>query len=239
MKETVDLVKSFFDILKQGAIVTVIVCLFASPATIGLALDKMGLHEADLWGFKWKRRLVETDAELVAVRASLAELERQLKLADETIGHQSHLLVSEGAQLSNRTSIENFNSVVAAAQTIRSQNAAAITLADKVSSAVQDTISANAPLVARAEEQAGAAPQWAVVAGGDPTEAGARDELARARTAGYSDTKLFRRIGSFRTVIAFPIAQQQTAHLPMSSRRCGDAMPTSSTWIVGARAVAK
>jgi hypothetical protein len=206
MKNALDLLKSFFDVMKQVAIITVLAILFLSPDTIGGALDKIGIQEGDLLGFKWKNRLATTDNRLRESQESVVDLQGKLQLANTTIANQGQLIASL-QQRSGTTDAERqrASDVAASASRIIQENATAIQSAARTTATVDQTLATNAALLAKASGPPSEAPeQWAIIAGGDPEEAAARDELARARQAGYANAKIFQRRGSFRTVIIFP-----------------------------------
>ena len=241
MKEILDLLKSFFDVFKQVAIVSVLVFLFLSPETIGKALDRMGIQEGDVLGFKWKRQLAATDSKLQQATDSVAELQGKLQQANQAIATQRELIVSlQAPAAATEAERQRANAITERASRLIQENSTAIQSAAQTTATVNQTLATNAALLSKGSDAPIEAPQWAIIAGGDPEESGARDELARARQAGFGSTKLFQRRGSFRTVIIFAnsaAANQALRDVRTKMRRPDAYLVNLDRWCPGQREI--
>jgi hypothetical protein len=215
MKEALELVKATFEVTKQLLLVAVLVCLIFFPSVVGATLDKIGITEGDLWGLKWKSRFVATDERLLQANAANEEFKRQLQQANVTIEEQATLI----QQLQNRTGGPGnaeeqraATAIVDGARQVVEQNNTAITAATRVIEAAGQTIAANTPLVARAEQAGSTSSEWGIVAGSDPTLTGAQDDLRRAQRATLP-ARLFKRLNYYRTVVIYPDRQKAVSAL--------------------------
>jgi hypothetical protein len=215
MKNLLDLVKSTFEVLKQVLIVAVLICLLFYPTAVGQALVSMGVTEGDVWGFKWKADFKRTDERLNEAHAALAVSEQQLAEAAARINELTAVLSALEAEVDGVQAADAAESdLVTASRATLAEIAQTIDYASATSASVERTLVANAPIIARADPAPAASGNWAVVAGGDRTVDAARDELARARAAGFEEVRLVERNDWIRTVILFSTRTDATQALP-------------------------
>ena len=215
MKETLELLKSVLDVVKQLAFVTFVAVLVTWPSGIGALFAKVGITEGDILDFKWKSNLKATDAELQQAQIDKDQLTSQLRLPNDTIRKQNELIVSINTHPSSAATSERVDSAVSAAKSTIDQNHAAILMAQANSQIAQQTIVQNSSLVASTAANAGeASSQWIVLAGSDTTEAAATPEVDRAVKAGFMNAKIFYNRGVYRTAIIYPDRQTAGAALP-------------------------
>lgn len=210
MREYLETAKSLFDVVKQLLIIAILVSLVLFPSFIGHTLERMGIQEADIWGVKWKRNFVNTDKTLVATQAENGALIQKLQRANDTL---AALVDSQGGSASPREAGAR-PAIVEEAKRVVEQNTEALTRAKDVAQSAQQTIVANSPLIARAQELGiVGASQFGIVVGSDVTEAAARDELKRAQAAKLDPVKIFHRGGWYATVVIFPDRDAATSNL--------------------------
>lgn len=215
MKDTLDLAKSAFEVLKQILIAIVLASLIFYPSGIGYALDRIGISEGDLWGLKWKkelkqaeRNLKNTDGALQQAQADKDNLTGQLRLANETIEQQGRVIAMLQSHAPAAAPSAEVSRVVDAGKELIVQNRKAIDDTQKNLQAAQQVI------VANSQRLAPAGSDWLVLAGSDTTEQAAMDEVRKARNAGFDKVKVFKNRGMYRTAIVFDDRQDAADVLP-------------------------
>jgi SPOR domain len=204
MKNTLDLAKTGFEVLKQLLIAVVLLFLIFYPAGIGYALDRIGISEGDLWGLKWKKELKQaekdlkvTDDVLQQAQADKDKLAAQLQLANDTIEKQNGLIALLQSHAPAATPAPEVSRVVNASKELIGQNQQAISDTQKNIQAAQQVIVANSQRLAPTRSG------WLVLAGADTSEADAMNELRKARGAGFDKVKVFKNRGMYRTAIVY------------------------------------
>jgi pyruvate/2-oxoglutarate dehydrogenase complex dihydrolipoamide acyltransferase (E2) component len=214
MRDYPETAKSLFDVIRQLLIIGILVSLVVFPSFVGLTLERMGIQEADIWGWKWKRNFVNTDKTLVEMQAENRDLIQKLQRANDTLALQTKLLAGSQGETASPREAEARPAIVEEAKRVVEQNTEALTRAKTAAQSAQQTIVANSPLIARAQElgYVGTS-QFGIVIGSDVTEAAARDELKRAQAANLDPAKIFERQGWYATVVMFPNRDAATSNL--------------------------
>ncbi len=172
--------RDIFSLLRDAAVFVLALLLLLFPTRLNEVLTRAGFEEGSIVGFKWKSQLVEADEALKEAQATIGTLQRQLQEASAALA-AAREAVGEGSALQQR-----IDGVERAGRALAQSTAAA-------TQAVQSAISANAPLVERAQQSLPAPGGWAVVFGSDRSLAAAGDEIARARALGVQGTGIYRR----------------------------------------------
>ncbi|PWB90699.1 hypothetical protein C5688_09250 [Methylocystis sp. MitZ-2018] len=77
-KDTVELWRSIFELLKSLALVFIVVSFFLFPQIVHRALTGIGVAEFDLWGFKGKTALAKVAVDLQESQVVQSELAQKL-----------------------------------------------------------------------------------------------------------------------------------------------------------------
>jgi hypothetical protein len=195
--------------LRDSALLLLALLLLAFPTSLNSTLVKAGFEEGSCVGFKWKSKLVESDAALKEARATIADLqnknnemakalaEANTKVNDPSLNERITKLEAENKQLKNST--------------------------QKVQDSVSSTIASNAPLVDKVLSST-SVNKWGVVFSGDATLEGARYEVDTvAPKLGLQNPYIYLRQGSYRSVSVVGDKQQAEQILPQAKRRREDA----------------
>ena len=115
---------------------------------------------------------------------------------------------------------------------VQEQSELSARAADATQAAVRRTIASNAPLVQEAREATGRDGPWYVVYGGDPSLAGAQDEVSIVeRQGGISGSRIILRQGSYRSVVPVETREQAQQLLAQARGRRSDAyLVRQSSW---------
>ncbi|HEX3553242.1 MAG TPA: hypothetical protein VIA62_08435 [Thermoanaerobaculia bacterium] len=128
--------KDLFALLRDLSLFAIGVLLLVFPTRLNSVLTDAGFEEGSIVGFKWKRKLVESDTELRKTLDSIADLQAQ-----------NANLTKALAEAKSRLNDVPLNEKITKLQTDNQQITAA---AKQVQSSVAQTIAANAPLVEKA-----------------------------------------------------------------------------------------
>lgn len=178
--------KDLFALLRDGSLFVLAALLLFFPKSLNDVLTSAGFEEGSIVGFKWKAQLVESNDALTAANATIESLQGQLKQANDALA-AARAAVPSGDL---RTRIET---VEQSGRQVEQRSAGA-------SDMVRSTISANAPLVERAQRSATAIGPQAVIMGSDKTLDAARDEVRRANRAGIANVAIYFRNGYYATI---------------------------------------
>ena len=204
--------KDLFALLRDLSLFLLAALLLLFPARLNDVLMRAGFEEGSIVGFKWKSGLVESDDALKAAKATIDNLQQQLKQANEALAAAKGA-VPAGALQQRIQKVEDAGRQVVAA----SVNAA---------EATRSTINANAALVDRALQTMTVSGGWAVVFGSDTTLAAARDEIARAGKLGISSTGIYARNNYFASLAVVPSREQAQEYLQIARNFRPDAYLT-------------
>jgi hypothetical protein len=219
-KETVELWRSIFELLKNLALVFIVVSLFAFPQIVHRALTGIGVAEFDLWGFKGKTALAKVAVDLQESQVVQSELAQKLKASDE----QLRILVAENDELRRRHPSRGFDGRSGGGslppsddglRAILAQNDDALKRAADFQSQANKALAQNSAIIFSAKElTAGGDSRWIVIFGSDVTEEAALAEVKRAAAQGFDGAYICLKRGRYRSVIEFSSLEAAKAALP-------------------------
>jgi hypothetical protein len=204
-------------LLRDLAVFTLAVLLIAYPARLNHILTEAGFEEGSLVGFKWKTKLVDSDAALKDAQVTINDLKAQL---DKT----TKLLADAQAKLNDPGQKTAF------AQ-LQQENSALQVATSRVKTSVESTIAANAPLVRNAQTfLTGSA--WGVVFGGDTALDKAKYESdIVGPKLGLRNTAVYFRQGFYRSVaVAADQAEAQDMLSKARARRADAYVVRMQSW---------
>ena len=217
LERAISIGKDLFALLRDFSLFLLAALLLMFPARLNDILMRAGFEEGSVVGFKWKSGLVESDEALKTAKATIDDLQRQLKQANEALA-AAKAAVPAG-ELQQRI------------QKVEDAGRQALTASANAVEATRSTISANAALVDRALQTMSVPGGWAVVFGSDTTLAGARDEIARAGKLGIGSTGIYARNNYFASLAVVPSREQAQEYLQIARGFRPDAYLTRfSSW---------
>lgn len=216
MKDWMETVKALLDLARQFLLAAVVLVVVIYPAGIGSWITATGVPKANFFGVGWETKFVKTDEDLQQSQADKLQLADQLKLANASLEKQKEVIVALQSDPAARPlPNDQVAKVLDASAKLVAQNQTVIKEAQANTQAAQQTIVANSKLVATAQQNDTVPPSpWAILAGSDPTETAARDEVRRAKNAGFANVKLIHNRGVYRTALIYPDRQTAAAALP-------------------------
>lgn len=222
LKLPVELIASGKDLvalLRDSALFILALLLLVFPASFNTLLTKAGFEEGSLVGFKWKSKLVESDAALKEARATITDLKGQL---DKT----SQALADAQTKLNDPDLKEKLAK-------LQEENKQLNASSSKVESSVSNTIAANAQLVEKAQTSVSNSGTWGVIFSGDATIEDAKYEAQTvAPKYGIPNATIFLdKNGSYRCVSVAESRSQAEQVLPKAKQRRSDAyIVNMSNW---------
>lgn len=182
----VTLGKDTVGLLRDAALLVLVILLLIFPASLNDVLVRAGFEEGSLAGFKWKKQLVQSDKALVDANATISDLKSQLEKTSNALSEAQARIDDQGLRASlSKLATEN--------QQVGDASA-------KVQASAQSTIASGASLVDKAQAAMSSKTSWAVVFGGDVSVNAAQDEIDRAVKRGIGATAILFRQGSYRSV---------------------------------------
>ena len=214
----VGLGKDVVALLRDSALCFLALLLLVFPTTFNTMLSNAGFEEGSFVGFKWKPKLLQSDAALKDAQAIITDLreqndkiskalaDAQTKLNDPALKEQLTKIVEENKQLTAASS--------------------------KVEDSVASSIALNAALVDKVQTAAGTNNKWGVVFSGDATIDAAKYEVGViAPKLGIPNASIFFRQGSYRAVAVVDSKAEAERVLSKARGRRADAYIVSmSTW---------
>ena len=210
--------KDLVALLRDFALFVLALLLLVFPTTFNGVLTKAGFEEGSLVGFKWKSKLVESDAALKEARATITDLKAQL---DKT----SQALTDAQAKL-------NDPSLKDTLAKLEEENKQLNAASSKVEASVANTIASNASFVEKAQTAVSTNTAWGVVFSGDATLDAAKYEVeVVAPKLGIPNASIYFRQGSYRSVSVVEHRTQAEQVLPKAKQRRADAyIVNMSNW---------
>jgi hypothetical protein len=222
-KDTVELWRSIFELLKSLALVFIVVSFFVFPQIVHRALTGIGVAEFDLWGFKGKTALAKVAVDLQESQVVQSELVQKLKTSDEKL----KILATQNEELRQRQPSrglggrsgpfagESPSLVDEGVRAILAQNGEALKRAADFQVQADKALSQNSAVIFSAKElTARGDSRWIVIFGSDVTEDAARAEVKRATAQGFDNAYICLKRGRYRSVIEFSALEAATAALP-------------------------
>lgn len=208
--------KDLLALLRDGALVLLFLMLLVMPNVIGDRLSRAGFEEGSLMGFKWKKKAEDYSEGVIKLKQALEAANRQVIAQSAQLRATSAQLDKLRANASSPQQAAILDRLSKANQRLAQQSIA-------TSAKVADQLRSSQSLVLDARETLGAAPQWAVVMGGDRTLAEAQVESRMAAMRGMPSVGIYLRQGSYRTVALAADRAAADALLPNARVRTRDA----------------
>jgi hypothetical protein len=210
--------KDAVGLLRDLALFVLAFLLLLFPGTFNGVLTKAGFEEGSLVGFKWKSKLVESDATLKEARTTITDLKTQL---DKT----SQALAAAQVNLND----PSFKDTVAK---LEEENKKLNASSAEVEVSITNTIASNASLVEKAQTTVSSNAVWAVVFSGDATLDAAKYEVTVvASKLGIPNASVYFRQNSYRGVSLVESRTQAEQVLAKAKQRRADAYIVNiSTW---------
>jgi hypothetical protein len=202
---------------RDSALLLLVLLLLAFPTSFNSILVKAGFEEGSFVGFKWKSKLVDSDAALKEARTTIADLQQKNN-------EMAKALAEANANVNDPSLKERIAKLEAENKQLQEST-------QKVQDSVSSTIASNALLVDKALSSMNAN-KWGVVFSGDATLEGARYEVDTiAPKLGLLNPSIYLRKGSYRSVSVVGDKQQADQILPQAKRRREDAyIVNMSSW---------
>jgi hypothetical protein len=217
ISEAISVWKDLVSLLRDSSLLLLAVLLIAFPTRLNSVLVSAGFEEGSVVGFKWKSKLVDSDAALKETRATISDLQKK---NDE----MAKALAEANAQINDPALKENIAK-------LEQENKQLMVTTQQVQASVSNTIASNAPLVDKALSVT-TANKWGVVFSGDSTLESAKYEVdVVAPKLGLPNPSIYFRQGSYRSVSVVADKQQADQILPKAKMRRQDAyIVNMSTW---------
>jgi hypothetical protein len=209
-------------LLRDLAVFVLALLLLVFPGTFNGVLTKAGFEEGSLVGFKWKSKLVESDAALKEARATITDLKTQL---DKT----SQALADAQAKLNDPSLKDTLAKLEEENKKLNASSA-------EVEVSISNAIASNASLVEKAQTAVSSSNAvWGVVFSGDATLDAAKYEVTVvAQKLGIPNASVYLRQNSYRGVSEVESRTQGEQVLAKAKQRRADAYIVNiSTWCPG------
>ena len=205
-------------LLRDLALFVLALLLVIFPTTFNGVLTKAGFEEGSLVGFKWKSKLVESDAALKEARTTITDLKTQL---DKT----SQALVQAQARLNDPSLKDTLAKLDEENKKLKAASA-------EVEVSIANTIASNASLVEKAQTALNSNAVWGVVFSGDTTLDAAKYEVTViAPKLGIPNASVYFRQNSYRSVSVVESKTQAEQVLTKAKQRRDDAYIVNlATW---------
>lgn len=214
---TVEIGKNALALLRDFVLFVLAMLLLVYPTKLNDILTRAGFEEGSIVGFKWKAKLIDSDAALKEAMVTINDLTAQL---DKT----SKALAEAQPKLTDPTTKESL-------ARIEKENADLRVTSSRVQLSVARTIADNAPLVEAAQD-AIATGSWGVVFSGDASIDGAKYEVnVVARKLGLRNAAIYYRQGVYRSVSLADDRSEAQESLSKAKQRRSDAyIVRMSSW---------
>lgn len=201
--------KDIVSLMRDSALLSLAVLLIVFPTTLNSILVNAGFEEGSLVGFKWKSKLVDSDAALNEARATISDLQNKNNKMIKTLTEANARL--NDPLLKNRIA------------ELEKENKKLNEVTRQVQASVSNAIASSAPLVNKALTQI-SANKWGVVFGGDSKLEGAKHEVdVVAPNHNIPYAVIYLRKGSYRSVSVVSDRQQAVHILSRAKERRDDA----------------
>lgn len=210
--------KDFVALLRDLALFILALLLLFFPTTFNNLLTNAGFEEGSFVGFKWKPRLLTSDATLKEAQTVIADLREQNgKLSKVLADVQSK--VNDPALKEQIARLEEVNKQLNVTTS-------------KVENSVASTIASNEPLVERVQNEVAPESRWGVVFSGDATLEAAKYEVGTiAARLGIPNARIYFRQGAYRGVSVLDSRAEAQQVLPKAKQRRADAyIVNMSAW---------
>ena len=209
--------KDLVSLMRDSALLLLAVLLIVFPSTLNSILVSAGFEEGSFVGFKWKSKLVDSDAALKEAHSTISDLQKK-----------NNEMANALAEAKPKLNDPSFQKRVAK---LEKENEKLNAATQQVQASVSNTIASSAPLVDRALTQTSAR-KWGVVFSGNPTLEVAKEEIdSVAKKYNIPNAAIYNRKGSYRSVSVVSDRQQAIQILSRAKEWRGDAyIVNMSTW---------
>ena len=213
-RDTVDLWKSVFDLLRAVSITALIFVFLVKPVWINHGLAAIGVTEFDLWGLKGKTTIVEVAAtaseQAAAIATMKGQIETNAKLLDAVTKERDEWKARAQASAAPPPATTPIAEIQQALTASRMAVASAVKTAD----ATSQVLCSNAATIAAAQSAVSdEGLGWVVLFGSDASEQDARNETAKAKAAGFTP-RIYHNRGRYRSAVWFSQLPAARSALP-------------------------
>jgi hypothetical protein len=210
--------KDLVALLRDLALFVLALLLLVFPTTFNTVLSNAGFEEGSFVGFKWKPKLLNSDAALKEAQALITDLREQNDKMSKALGDAQSKL-NDPAFKEQLAKLEEANKQLNVASS-------------KVEDSVASTIASNAPLVEKVQNAVDTNTKWGVVFSGDATLDGAKYEVETiAPKLRIPNASIYFRQGSYRSVSVVNNRPEAEQVLPKAKQRRADAyIVNMSNW---------
>jgi hypothetical protein len=210
--------KDSIALLRDLALSVLVVLLLAFPTTFNNVLSSAGFEEGSFVGFKWKPKLLDSDAALKEAQVLITDLREQNNKLSEALGAAQSKL-SDPALKEQYAKLEKENKQLNIASS-------------KVENTVADTIKSNAPLVEKVQNAMDTKTKWGVVFSADGNLEDAKHEVNTvAPKLGIPNASIYFRQGFYRSVSVTNSKSEAEQILSKAKQQRSDAYLVSmSNW---------
>lgn len=202
--------KDLVALLRDLALFVLVLLLLVFPTTFNSMLSNAGFEEGSFVGFKWKPKLLDSDAALKEAQALITDLKEQNEEMSKALGDAQSKL-NDPALKEQLAKLEETNKRLDVASS-------------KVENSVASTIESNASLVEKVQDAGDTSTGWGVVFGGDVTLDEARHEVETiAPKLGIPNASIYFRQGSYRSVSVVGSRPEAEQVLSRARQRRADA----------------
>jgi hypothetical protein len=202
--------KDLVALLRDLALFILALLLLFFPTTFNSVLSNAGFEEGSFVGFKWKPKLLNSDAALKESQALITDLKEQNGKLSKALGEAQSKL-NDPVLKEQYAKLEEANKQLSVASS-------------KVETSVASTIASNAPLVEKVQTSVDTNTKWGVVFSGDATLDAAKYEVETvAPKLGIPNASIYFRQGSYRSVSVVDSRPEADQVLPKAKQRRADA----------------
>jgi hypothetical protein len=206
----VDFGKDLVALLRDLALFVLALLLLVFPSTFNNVLSSAGFEEGSFVGFKWKPKLLDSDAALKEAQALITDLRDQNGKMAKALN-----------EVQNKTNDPALKEQLAKLEEANKQLSAAST---KVENSVATTIASNASLVEKVQNTPTTNAKWGVVFSGDATLDAAKYEVDTvAAKFGIPSASIYLRQGFYRAVSVLDSRAEAEQVIPKAKQRRADA----------------
>jgi hypothetical protein len=208
--KVVALGKDFVALLRDLALFILALLLLFFPTTFNSMLSNAGFEEGSFVGFKWKPKLLNSDAALKDAQTLITDLKEQNDKLSKALG-DAQSKFNDPALNEQYAKLEEANKQLNVASS-------------KVENSVASTIASNAPLVEKVQNAVDTNTKWGVIFSGDATLDAAKYEVETAAPKlGIPNASIYFRQGSYRSVSVVDSKPEAELVLPKAKQRRADA----------------
>lgn len=210
--------KDLVALLRDLAVFVLVVLLLVFPSTFNGILSNAGFEEGSFVGFKWKPKLLDSDAALKDAQALITDLREQNRKLTEAVA-VAEAKINDPALKEQLAKLNVTNKQLSAASV-------------RVEESVASTIKSNAPLVEKVQNSISRNTQWGIVFGGDSAIDAARYEVGTvAQKLDIPNASIYFRQGSYRSVSVVNDRAEAEQVLTKAKQRRADAyIVNMSNW---------